>query len=74
MKRLTAFLRLWGDFDDPYTYLIWACILLSVVLPAKDPRWLVLLGVELVTVAMRIWTRDVRAEQVKRKQQRKEAR
>lgn len=69
MTRLAAFLRLWGDLDDPYTYLIWACILGVVLVPAHDPRWPVLLVVEAITVGMRLWTRDVRAEQVQRKQQ-----
>lgn len=62
------FLRLWGSFGDPYTWLIWACIFGVVVVPAPHLR-LVLFVVEVITVAMRIWTRDVRAADVAKKKE-----
>lgn len=74
MRKGRAFAEwLYGGFDDPYTYLVWACVIGSIVVLNDTPRWLIVAGVEVVTVAMRVWTRDVIAEKREKRKQKEGA-
>lgn len=69
MRKLGSFLAwLYGGFDDSYTYLIWACVI-GVLLVPSDWHVMVIIAVEVVTVGMRMWTRDVVAEKRRQKEE-----
>lgn len=69
MRKLKDFAEwLYGGFDDSYTWLIWLCIVASFIELNDTPRWLIVAMVEAITIAMRVWTRDVVTEKRKRKE------